>query len=147
MSHPSRLCAAERGGGRPVASCHRTIAIATHSQLCFFGPSSGGERMTIDKAEIWNETQTLPLTRRIARLAGIAFATAGIAIGFGDHGAWAAPPPVQMPTDESLQSDATTGPFGFLSDLPRSNLMLGDMWGLRKELSQYGISFAIQETS
>ena len=89
----------------------------------------------------------MPFTRRFWRLAGLAFAAGGIAMGFCGQDARAAPPPVQMPTDESLQSDATTGPLGFLSTLSRSNLMLGDMWGLRKELSQYGISFAIQETS
>jgi porin len=79
----------------------------------------------------------------------VALTLAGLALAAGPFGrtASAAPPPVQMPTDESLQSDVTTGPFGFLSTLSRSNLMLGDMWGLRKELSQYGISFAIQETS
>jgi porin len=103
--------------------------------------------MTIDKAEILNAAQKMPLTRRIGRQVVLALAAAGIAMNFGGHGVRAAPPPVQMPTDESLQSDATSGPFGFVSALPRSNLMLGDMWGLRKELSQYGISFAIQETS
>jgi porin len=62
----------------------------------------------------------------------------------------AAPPTVQVPTDESLQSGAqasAAGPFGFLTGVSRSNYLLGDMWGLRPTLSQYGITFALQETS
>jgi porin len=65
--------------------------------------------------------------------------------------AHAAPPVIQVPTDEALQpgqaAGATTGPFGFLNTLSRSDFMLGDMWGLRTALSQYGVSFALQETS
>src|SRR5580698_11023569 len=65
----------------------------------------------------------------------------------GGRTAKAAPPIVQMPTDEAIENDATAGPFGFLSNLSRSNVMLGDMWGLRSTLSRYGINLAIQETS
>ncbi len=64
--------------------------------------------------------------------------------------ALAAPPPIQLPSEEDLQAGqpgAGGGPFGFLSGISRSNYMLGDMWGLRKWLSQYGMSFALQETS
>jgi porin len=65
--------------------------------------------------------------------------------------AHAAPPTIQIPTDEQLQPDQNatqaTGPFGFVNNLSRSAYMLGDMWGLRTALSQYGISFALQETS
>ncbi len=39
------------------------------------------------------------------------------------------------------------GPFGFLSGISRSNYLLGDMWGLRPLLSQYGMSLAGQDTS
>jgi porin len=63
--------------------------------------------------------------------------------------ALAAPPQIQVPTEEQLQegAPASSGPFGFVSSLARSNYLLGDMWGLRPFLSQYGISFALQETS
>jgi porin len=64
----------------------------------------------------------------------------------------AAPPPVSIPTEpESFQPNEpgtfTSAPFGFLSGISRSNYLLGDMWGLRTLLSQYGMSFALQETS
>lgn len=36
---------------------------------------------------------------------------------------------------------------GFLSNLQRSNFLLGDLFGVRTELSKFGISLAIQETS
>jgi porin len=73
--------------------------------------------------------------------------------GWGFADAWtgmtlAAPPVLQVPTDESFQNETPgSGPLGFLNGLSRSNLMLGDMGGLRTELSKYGISLAIQETS
>ncbi|HEY1786903.1 MAG TPA: carbohydrate porin, partial [Verrucomicrobiae bacterium] len=38
-------------------------------------------------------------------------------------------------------------PFGFLNGISRSGYLLGDMWGLRPWLSQYGISLNISETS
>jgi porin len=106
----------------------------------------GVECMGIGEAGRLDKAATASCVRMIGRLLGAALAIAGIAAGRGDN-AHAAPPPVQMPTDEQLQSDATTGPLGFLSGLSRSNLMLGDMWGLRELLSHYGVSFAIQETS
>jgi porin len=61
----------------------------------------------------------------------------------------AAPPPVSVPVEpESFEStQATTGPFGFLAGIARSNYALGDMWGLRTWLSQYGMSLGLQETS
>jgi porin len=65
--------------------------------------------------------------------------------------ALAAPPTIQVPSDESLQpgepSGPVSGPFGFLNGITRSGYMLGDMWGLRSELSKFGISFALEETS
>jgi porin len=80
----------------------------------------------------------------------------GTAVAWTLCGHWsgpahAAPPVIQVPTDEQLQpgqgAASATGPFGFLNNLSRSGYMLGDMWGLRTALSQYGISFALQETS
>lgn len=63
----------------------------------------------------------------------------------------AAPPAIQVPSEEQLQPGAqpatTSNPFDFIYQMPRSSYMLGDMWGLRPALAQYGISIAIQETS
>jgi porin len=61
----------------------------------------------------------------------------------------AAPPPVSVPVaPESFQpTQPAPGLFGFLSGISRSNYLLGDMWGLRTLLSQYGMSLAVQETS
>lgn len=61
----------------------------------------------------------------------------------------AAPPQIQIPTEEQLQPGeyTPTGVAGFLSGLARTNFLLGNMGGLRPFLSQYGISFALQETS
>src|SRR3984957_16415416 len=61
----------------------------------------------------------------------------------------AAPPQVQIPTEEQLQPGEEYTPAGgnFLSGLARTNFLLGNMGGLRPFLAQYGISFALQETS
>jgi porin len=72
------------------------------------------------------------------------------------HGVWmnqalAAPPVLSVPSEEEFQPGQTPpqelGLGGYLDNLYRSNLLLGDMGGLRTELSKYGISLAIQETS
>jgi porin len=74
-------------------------------------------------------------------------------VAWSSHAAWinsakAAPPVLQVPSDESFQTDQNGAPAsGLLNGLERRNLMLGDMGGLRTELSKYGISLAIQETS
>jgi porin len=44
-------------------------------------------------------------------------------------------------------SAQASGAFGFLGGIGRSNYLLGDMWGLRPLLSQYGMTFNLQETS
>ncbi|HEX3885113.1 MAG TPA: carbohydrate porin [Stellaceae bacterium] len=65
--------------------------------------------------------------------------------------ALAAPPQVQVPTEETLQQSegglASGGALGFLGNIQRSNYLLGDMWGVRPLLGQYGMTFALQETS
>jgi porin len=89
----------------------------------------------------------------LLRLAGAGLGTGLVwaVCGQGIVPAHAAPPVVQVPTDESLQPGAagapSAGPLGFLNGISRSDYMLGDMWGLRTWLGQYGISFALQETS
>jgi porin len=60
----------------------------------------------------------------------------------------AAPPPLAMPASSNPDNPGADGGYsGFLSSLQRSNYMLGDLFGLRTWLSQYGVSLAIQETS
>jgi porin len=73
-----------------------------------------------------------------------------IPCGLLSQPARAAPPSIAVPTDESLQpgeQPIASGPFGFLTTIDRSNYLFGNWWGLRPELSKYGISIAIQETS
>jgi len=50
---------------------------------------------------------------------------------------------------DSIDQDQPTnnGAFGFMDGISRSQTMLGGMWGLRPWLSQYGVSFNLQETS
>jgi porin len=63
-------------------------------------------------------------------------------------GSMAAPPPLSVPiSSEQGDNGQATDLTAFLSELKRSNFLLGDMFGLRTELSKYGISLAIQETS
>jgi porin len=58
-----------------------------------------------------------------------------------------ATPPTLAPTEFQSTTNETITPFGFLTGISRSDYMLGDMWGLRPWLSQYGLSLAISETS
>ena len=62
--------------------------------------------------------------------------------------AFAAPPPmtIPVPSEETgpLQAE---GPFDFLRDWKRNAGLLGDMWGLRRDLSKYGMTLGIEETS
>jgi porin len=78
-------------------------------------------------------------------------AAAGILSGPWFSPARAAPPSIQVPSNEALQpgepAGPVSGPFGFLNSMSRSGYVLGDMWGLRTELSKYGMSFALEETS
>ncbi len=62
--------------------------------------------------------------------------------------ALAAPPPLSTPISSQTQgTNGETGFSGFLTDLNRSNYLLGDLFGLRTQLSKVGVSLAIQETS
>lgn len=58
-----------------------------------------------------------------------------------------ATPPTLAPNSFESSTNETFQPFGFLTGISRSGYLLGDMWGLRPWLSQYGISLAISETS
>jgi porin len=62
----------------------------------------------------------------------------------------AAPPPLLVPGAENFlpaQGAPAPGPFDFLNGISRSENLLGDVWGLRSLLAQYGISLALSETS
>jgi porin len=59
----------------------------------------------------------------------------------------AGPPPMSVPISSQQPGDNTGSGPDFLQSLNRSNFLLGDLFGLRTELSKYGISLAIQETS
>ncbi len=61
--------------------------------------------------------------------------------------AFAAPPPISIPASSDENQKSGGGLFGFVDGINRSPVLLGDMWGLRRELSKYGITFAVQETS
>jgi len=62
--------------------------------------------------------------------------------------AWAAPPPISTPISGDQSGNGQPMDLdSFLSNLKRSDFLLGDMFGLRTFLSKYGITFAVQETS
>ena len=83
---------------------------------------------------------------RNVRLGFIA-CVAAAACGTGDA-ALAAPPPISVPLSSEQSAGMPASDLdSFLSQLKRSNFLLGDMFGLRTFLSRYGISFAVQETS
>ncbi len=79
----------------------------------------------------------------------------GLATIWLSAGVWAtlaaaAPPPLLMPGAETFlpeEGAPAPGPFGFLTGISRSENLLGDVWGLRRLLAQYGISLALSETS
>jgi porin len=90
------------------------------------------------------------MTKKTAILTNRALALLGGIVAAGVHSALAAPPAIQIPAEDAFasgQDGPSGGPFGFLNGISRSGYMLGDMWGLRSTLAQYGISIALQETS
>ena len=79
------------------------------------------------------------------RLAGAA--TLACALATASH-AVAAPPPISVPVPaEETGPPAKEGAFDFLRNWRRNAGLLGDMWGLRTELSRHGMTLAIEETS
>lgn len=59
--------------------------------------------------------------------------------------AFASPPPVVMQVDADAVDQDQTANSGFLGS--RSQTALGNMWGLRPWINQYGLSFDLLETS
>ncbi len=79
---------------------------------------------------------------------GIAAVAIAVALSVGPiRTAVAAPPILPAPTDEDFQSDANGMPGTFLGGITKTNVLLGNMGGLRTELSKYGMSLAFAETS
>jgi porin len=78
------------------------------------------------------------------------FASTVLALGASALCLWpahAAPPALSTPISAEQNPGAPDGSSSFLESLKKSNFLLGDMFGLRTELSKYGASIAIQETS
>jgi porin len=69
--------------------------------------------------------------------------TVGLALGAPVR---AAPPPIAAPASQQTGEEGQA-PSGLLSDLNRTNFLLGDLFGTRTDLARLGISLAIQETS
>ena len=61
--------------------------------------------------------------------------------------AWAAPPPLSVPTSGDPAADGAAGYGGILGNLEKTNFLLGNLFGIRTVLARYGISLAVQETS
>jgi porin len=62
--------------------------------------------------------------------------------------ALAVPPPMTMAVDADNPSlNEGSDAFGFMNGISKSGNMLGDMWGVRPWLGQYGITLGLQETS
>lgn len=84
--------------------------------------------------------------RGVARAAFVAtLALLGEAGGMGC--AQAAPPPLMSTAVPDDGTGNTHGPLAFLDGVNRSAQLLGDMWGLRTNLSRYGVSLVVEETS
>ena len=60
--------------------------------------------------------------------------------------AYSAPPPISIAANDSTTSQSQ-GLFGFINGIDRSSNLLGDLWGLRTDLSHYGMTLSVQETS
>ncbi|MEA9567125.1 carbohydrate porin [Polynucleobacter sp. AP-Nickl1-40-C4] len=86
----------------------------------------------------------MPLTNRLMVLGTIfiALASAGLSLE-----AIAAPPPINISAMNDDNYASSKGFWGFTDGINRSSALLGDMWGLRTDLSKHGISLAILETS
>ncbi|MFI4940890.1 MAG: carbohydrate porin [Burkholderiales bacterium] len=86
----------------------------------------------------------MPTSRSLARIGCIATAFALSALWT----AQAAPPPISItagPSDGSVPQPA--GFWGFMDGVQHSSNLLGNLWGLRTDLSRAGMTLSIQETS
>ena len=72
---------------------------------------------------------------------------AALAILAGTGVAQAAPPPIGIAAAADGTAPATGGFWGFTDGINRSSSLLGDLWGLRTDLSRYGMTLSVAETS
>lgn len=61
--------------------------------------------------------------------------------------ALAAPPPIMTVVTDEDTGKHDADPLAFVHNWRREGALLGDMWGIRKDLSRHGITLTIQETS
>jgi porin len=97
----------------------------------------------VDASALPNNTMRSPISA-LFRLGSL---TAVLLLGASQL-TQAAPPPITIsagPADGSAPPSG--GLFGFVDGMQRSNTLLGDMWGLRSNLSKSGITLSVQETS
>ncbi len=92
-------------------------------------------------------TSPPPVTGRRIALGLAAVSVAAVAGLAAAPPALAAPPPLSVPISGQTNPDGTPAYSGLLGDLNRTNFLLGDLFGVRTQLSKYGVSLAIQETS
>ena len=59
----------------------------------------------------------------------------------------AAPPPIMMSMPDDAAAGQQSDPLAFVHNWRREGALLGDLWGIRRDLAADGISFAVQETS
>ena len=87
--------------------------------------------------------RTETMTRSLLGTAALlALSTAGLT-----STAYAAPPPIMTTVTDDGTGKHDDDPLAFLHNWRREGALLGDMWGVRRDLSQHGISLTIQETS
>lgn len=80
------------------------------------------------------------LSRLVAALAGAGVTLCALP-------ARAAPPPIMTVVADDGSGTAKSDPLAFLHNWKREGALLGDLWGLRKELARHGVTLAVQETS
>lgn len=76
----------------------------------------------------------------------IAALLAFLALGYSST-AYAAPPPIMTVVTDDGTGRHDSDPLAFVHNWRREGALLGDLWGVRKDLARHGISLTIQETS
>jgi porin len=84
-------------------------------------------------------------TRRGCRIAGLLAGLASLISWV--RTANATPPSIAVPSEFTSSTNQPSAVSGFLGDLLKRNYLLGDIWGLREDLSKYGVSVYGLQTS
>jgi porin len=79
--------------------------------------------------------------QRLIRLMALALALAG-----APQTALAAPPPIMTVVNDD-GTPQSADPLAFLHNWRRDSALLGDWWGVRKDLAHHGVTLTVQETS